>query len=161
MAREDQETVKPMRIAFTLRLPRDELSVPIVRHICRSALLELGVEGMCLADIELAVSEACTNVLKHAHGVHQEYEVEVEVNEESCEIRVIDAGIGFSSKEAFRQAGGSAEAGRGLHLMNEIVDNLHFISQPEQGTVVHLEKKLDLSDDSILQKLAELPIPQS
>jgi serine/threonine-protein kinase RsbW len=147
-----------MRLAFTLRLPRDELSVPIVRHICRSALLELGVEGSCLADIELAVTEACTNVLKHAQGTNQQYEVEVELNEDSAEIRVIDAGVGFST-DAFPEASGTAEQGRGLHLMRALVDDLHFISQPEHGTIVHLEKRLDLSEDSILQKLGQLSLP--
>jgi serine/threonine-protein kinase RsbW len=149
--------VKPMRLAFTLRLPRDELSVPIVRHICRSALLELGVAGTCLADIELAVTEACTNVLKHAQGTNQQYEVEVEVNEDAAEIRVIDAGVGFST-DAFQPASGTAEEGRGLHLMRALVDDLQFISKPEQGTIVHLAKRLELSEDSILQKLSQLSV---
>jgi serine/threonine-protein kinase RsbW len=149
--------MKPMRLSFSLCLPRDALSVPIVRHICRSALLELGVEDPCLGDIELAVTEACTNVLKHAQGSDQQYEVEVQVNEEACEIEVIDAGVGFTSTESFREASGSAEEGRGLHLMRALVDDLKFVSKPEQGTIVHLAKRLELSDDSILQKLAELP----
>jgi serine/threonine-protein kinase RsbW len=152
-----QGMVKPMRLAFTLRLPRDELSVPIVRHICRSALLELGVAGTCLADIELAVTEACTNVLKHAQGTNQQYEVEVEVNEDAAEIRVIDAGVGFSA-ESFQQASGTDEQGRGLHLMRALVDDLQFISKPEQGTIVHLAKRLELSEDSILQKLSQLSV---
>jgi serine/threonine-protein kinase RsbW len=153
--------VKPMRIAFTLRLPRDEMSVPIVRHICRSALRELGVAGVCLGDIELAVTEACTNVLKHAQGTNQQYEVEVEVNEDACEIRVIDTGIGFMATDSFTQASGTAEQGRGLHLMEALVDDLHFISQPEQGTIVHLAKRLELTDDSILQRLGELSVRSS
>jgi serine/threonine-protein kinase RsbW len=152
-----QGMVKPMRLAFTLRLPRDELSVPIVRHICRSALLELGVAGTCLADIELAVTEACTNVLKHAQGTNQQYEVEVEVNEDAAEIRVIDAGVGFST-DSFQQASGTDEQGRGLHLMRALVDDLQFISKPEQGTIVHLAKRLELSEDSILQKLSQLSV---
>lgn len=147
-----------MRLSFSLRLPRDELSVPIVRHICRSALLELGVEDPCLGDIELAVTEACTNVLKHAEGSNQQYEVEVEVNEDACEIRVIDAGAGFFSTDAFSQASGSAEAGRGLHLMRALVDDLRFVSKPEQGTIVHLAKRLELSEGSILQKLGDLAV---
>ena len=147
-----------MRISFTLRLPHDELSVPIVRHICKSALLELGVEEPCLGDIELAVTEACTNVLKHAQGSNLQYEVQVEVNEDACEIRVIDAGAGFFSTEAFSPASGTAEEGRGLHLMRALVDDLRFVSKPEQGTVVHLAKRLELSDDSILQKLGDLPL---
>ncbi|MEA2509897.1 MAG: serine/threonine-protein kinase RsbW [Actinomycetota bacterium] len=147
-----------MRVSFTLRLPRDELSVPIVRHICKSALLELGVEEPCLADIELAVTEACTNVLKHAQGTHQQYEVEVEVNEDAAEIRVIDAGVGFST-DAFQEASGTAEQGRGLHLMRALVDELQFISKPEQGTIVHLAKRLELSEDSILPKLGRLSVP--
>ena len=70
-----------MRISFSLSLPRDSATVPVVRRICRDALDVLGVEDECTSAIQLAVSEACTNVLKHVEGTSDEYAVDVTVDE--------------------------------------------------------------------------------
>ena len=55
-----------MEIRFTLQLPRDALSVPVVRRVLNSSMRTLGVAEDCLTDIEIALTEACTNVLDHA-----------------------------------------------------------------------------------------------
>jgi hypothetical protein len=39
-----------------------------------------------------------------------------------------------------------------------LVDNVQFTSRPEDGTVVHLEKRLVLMPNSILQRLADASI---
>ena len=144
-----------MEIHFSLCLPRDEESVPVVRHICRDALRELGVGADCVGDVELAVTEACTNVLKHAAGTGDEYEVTVAVAEDDCVIRVIDSGIGFDHEAVDREesAAAAAESGRGVFLMAALVDDLRFTSKPEVGTIVHLEKKLELTENSVIRRL--------
>ena len=143
-----------MEIHFSLCLPRDQESVPVVRHICRDALRELGVAAHCVGDVELAVTEACTNVLKHAAGTGDEYEVTVAVAEDNCVIRVIDSGVGFDHETVDREAAAaSSESGRGVFLMAALVDDLRFTSKPELGTVVHLEKKLELTEDSVIRRL--------
>ena len=144
-----------MEIHFALCLPRDEESVPVVRHICRDALAELGVLRDCVEDVELAVTEACTNVLKHAAGTGDEYEVTVAIAEDDCVIRVIDSGDGFDHESVDRaaQAGWGDEGGRGVFLMAALVDDLKFTSKPEEGTVVHLEKKLRLKETSVIRRL--------
>jgi serine/threonine-protein kinase RsbW len=142
-----------------LSLPRDEASVPVVRRLCKSALDDLGVHETCVSDIELAVTEACTNVLKHAHGTPDIYDVNVEFNDHDCSIRVIDSGAGFdASKEGREEALVGDESGRGIHLIRALVDNVQFTSRPEDGTVVHLEKRLVLMPNSILQRLADASI---
>ena len=143
-----------MNIVFSLNLPRDEASVPVVRHISRDALLGLGVSRPCVDEIEVAVSEACTNVLKHVRGTNESYKVEVDVNERQCEIRVIDTGHGFDHDSQGREhADHSAEGGRGIFLMRAMVDNVEFTSAPGSGTVVRLTKNLALDEDSVLAKL--------
>lgn len=141
-----------MTIVFTLCLPRDWASVPVVRHLMHSSMSKLGVEAECLSDIELAVTEACTNVLQHSTGL-EDYEVAVEVNDSSCEIRVTDAGQGFDHDGVAPMATESAESGRGIQLMKALVDRVQFVSRPEAGTIVHLQKDLSLTDTSILRSL--------
>lgn len=147
-----------MRITFSLNLPRDEASVPVVRHVCRDALLGLGVERRCVAEVEVATSEACTNVLQHVAASDESYEVTVEVNEARCEIRVIDTGHGFDheslNKLGLTDVEGSAESGRGIFLMRAMVDQIKFSNEPETGTVVHLTKTLVLEPDSVLATLS-------
>ena len=147
-----------VNIVFSLNLPRDEASVPVVRKISREALLGLGIDGGCVGEIEVALSEACTNVLKHVEGTDEAYEVQVEVDENNCDIRVIDTGPGFEHESKGRDhADESAEGGRGIFLMRAMVDNIEFTSAPETGTIVRLTKKLDLGPHSVLRKLVAAP----
>jgi serine/threonine-protein kinase RsbW len=141
-----------MDLRFSVRLPRDRASVPIVRRVCRSALRDLGVSEGCIDDIVLALTEACTNVLKHAKGGSGEYQVDFEIDESQCNVSVADAGVGFEYGSSRHQAPYPvAESGRGLHLMSVLVDDLKFMSKPGvDGTVVHLSKALDLTDRSLL-----------
>ena len=142
-----------MTIVFTLCLPRDQASVPVVRHLLHSSMEKLGVEDECLSDMELAVTEACTNVLQHATGPDDDYEVAVEVNETMCEISVTDGGAGFDHGALRENASDSAESGRGIQLMKALVDKVQFLSRPQAGTIVHLVKELELRDNSVLRSL--------
>ncbi len=148
-----------MDCRFTLCLPRDEASVPVVRHVCRDALQLLGVADGCVGEIELAVTEACTNVLRHVNKTEEEYEVSVNVNDQQCDIRVVDvAGHRFDHDSHGRaEVDPDAEGGRGIFIMRAMVDELKFVSEPEHGSVVHLVKKLELKEDSILRRLAQAP----
>ena len=142
-----------MTIVFTLCLPRDRASVPVVRHLLHSSMERLGVERECLDDMELAVTEACTNVLQHAAGSDNAYEVAVEVNESTCEISVTDGGAGFNHADLPETTSTSAESGRGIQLMKGLVDKVQFLSRPQAGTIVHLVKELELRDNSVLRSL--------
>lgn len=109
-----------------------------------------------MQDIEVATSEACTNVLKHVENTSDQYEVQVEVGPEACSIRVVDSGDGFDSDRKTDEASDlsmTAEGGRGIFLMQALVDRLEFVSAPDNGTVVHLLKKLDLEEGSVLREL--------
>jgi serine/threonine-protein kinase RsbW len=131
----------PLGIDLQMVLPRDNATVPLVRHILQSTLTEFGVTADCVADVMLAVTEASANVIEHSAG-DDEYEVKVTVDEERCQIRVIDAHNGFDPAMADSFPGSDAERGRGLLLMQSLMDALEFESEPEHGMVVRLTKQL-------------------
>lgn len=142
-----------MHIEFRLCLPRDAVSVPITRHIAAHALDQLGVDADCASDIEIALTEACTNVLDHA-GEDDDYEVRLQLSDHLCVIQVIDAGGGFDPRPlGHEDAAHSAEAGRGIQLMRALVDRVHFTSREQQGTIVHLEKDLVLRENALMGDL--------
>jgi serine/threonine-protein kinase RsbW len=143
-----------VQITLSLILPRDEQTIAVTRHIVHHALEEVGADEECMADIAVAQTEACTNVVKHS-GPGDEYEVRVDIDEAKCVIRVIDTGRGFDW-QSLTDGGAdtSAERGRGIQLMRALVDEVHFVSKPESGTIVHLEKTLSFNDDSVVHRLA-------
>jgi serine/threonine-protein kinase RsbW len=141
-----------MEIKFSLSLPRDVVSIPVVRHICSRSLGVLGVQRECLEDVRLALTEACANVLLHAHA-DDEYEVSVDIDDWTAVIEVTDRGGGFAEMVAtcMTQPGGApdglsrvAERGRGILLMRALMDHVRFhaVDGPPGGTRVHLEKRL-------------------
>ncbi|HEX3214483.1 MAG TPA: ATP-binding protein [Actinomycetota bacterium] len=139
-----------MELSLALTLPRDEQTVSVARHIVRNAMDQVGVEETCVYDFELALSEACTNVLVHS-GPGDQYVVRLDLEDRIGVIRVIDVGHGFDSAKL--QADDplpEAERGRGLGLMQALVDRVDFTSRSEAGTIVTLEKVLTYSDEGLL-----------
>ena len=139
-----------MELSLALTLPRDELTVPVARHIVRNAMEQVGVEETCVYDVELAVSEACTNVLLHS-GPGDQFVVRLDLEDRLGVIRVIDIGHGFdSAKLQVEDDLPEAERGRGLVLMQALVDRFDFTSRPEAGTIVTLEKILTYNDNTLV-----------
>ena len=144
-----------MEIKLTLALPRDEYSVPVVRRLLRRCMEVLGVKPEVTSDIELALTEACTNVLEHS-GEGDEYEVSAGIDGDQCVIEVVDRGGGFDgSTQGLVGAEADAEGGRGIQLMRALVDTVEFTSRPSKGTVVHLERALEWEEGSVIQKWTE------
>lgn len=142
-----------MEIRYSLRLPRDAVTVPLVRTICRDAMRRLGVTPDCQGDVALALTEACANVIQHAGG-DNEYEVVIEFTGNTCHIRVLDKGRGIDLTDSNRtETILERDSGRGIVLMRLLVDRIAFESRPEDGTIVHLQKQLELEEDALLAAL--------
>jgi serine/threonine-protein kinase RsbW len=141
-----------MEISLSLNLPRDELSVPVARRIVDTSMRSVGVADGCVDDVTLALTEACTNVLKHS-GPGDEYEVVVRMRDDTCAIEVRDVGRGFDFESlSSDEAGQEEERGRGVQIMKLLVDRVRFQSKPEAGSVVHMEKSLEYRDGSLLER---------
>jgi serine/threonine-protein kinase RsbW len=144
-----------MEIKLSLALPREELSVPVVRRVLKSSMQALGVEQAVVHDIEVALSEAVTNVLDHA-AKGEEYEVSAGIDGDVCVIEIIDSGSGFDASDlGHGDADPGAEEGRGIQIMRALVDTVTFRNVPTVGTVVHLEKRLEWKDNSAIKLLTD------
>jgi len=158
--------VDGVEINMVLYLPRDSASVPVSRRVLDGCLQTLGVTPDTRADIALALSEACANVIQHA-GPGQEYEVQVSARNGQCAIEVVNTGrrdgepapdgSGTGTVRGGRGTGGgradgiafsgdpvsaTAEHGRGLKIINAVVDNLQLTGNERGGTAVRFEKTL-------------------
>ena len=130
-----------MDISFSVRLPRDARSLPLMRGLLRQALEHLDVVPRTVEEIVLALTEACANVVQHA-GEHEEYQVDVAITDDTCRISVLDEGHGFDFESAVAPDGSPLEAGRGLVLMKALVDDLQFVRAEDGRHRVDLTKRL-------------------
>jgi len=152
---------------MVLYLPRDTASVPVSRQVLDGCLETLGVTPDTRADIALALTEACANVVLHA-GPGDEYEVEARARNGQCVIEVVntasedaESGPDARGTDTVRDGSGSAdgradgialtdepvpvtaEHGRGLKIIDAVVDNLQLTGNGREGTTVHFEKTLE------------------
>ncbi|MGV9775458.1 ATP-binding protein [Streptosporangium sp. NPDC003464] len=136
-----------MEATIALRLPRDAASVPVIRQLLDASLRALGVEPPIREDIQLMLSEACSNVIQHA-APSDDYMVSTELHRDRCVIKVVDAGNGFDFAGAHPAPPPTSEHGRGLLIMKALADDIRFVNRPERGSVVCLEKKLRFVKDA-------------
>jgi serine/threonine-protein kinase RsbW len=143
-----------VQVTVRLSLPRDTSSVSISRRVVRSALNALGVVDDIRYDVELALTEACSNVVRHA-AYSDEYEVSIAIEGTTCSIDVIDGGHGYD-EEALQASmpHPNAEEGRGLHLIRTLTENVRLDHQPKRGTIMHFEKKLEWEPQSLIPRLS-------
>lgn len=142
-----------MYLDMALCLPRDAATVGVIRAAVTTTLRQLGVHDDCVEDIRLALSEACTNVIVHA-APHDQYEVQVQLDEQTCTISVINTGAGFDAS-ALSGVLPDAESvtGRGVAIMRAVTDSLEFTSSPRSGTVVRMVKELSFTQDGPFARL--------
>jgi serine/threonine-protein kinase RsbW len=131
-----------MVIRLVLYLPRDVGTVPMARRVLDGALSTAGVAPDCRADICLALTEACANVVSHADAADR-YEVAITAEGQQCTIEVTDTGPGADAAQLNRpMPDGSTERGRGLHIIRAVMDVAEVAAGPAGGLVIRMIKRL-------------------
>jgi serine/threonine-protein kinase RsbW len=105
----------------------------------RCALAVLHIDRKSGDDLEIAITEACGNVVNHAAG--ETFEVSLDVADDRCTIDVRDRGAGFDTDAVETGApDAGSERGRGLFLIRALSENVRLQSVPRQGSLIHFEK---------------------
>lgn len=145
-----------MSIWWSLHLRREAASVPLARRLLLGTMETAGVDPDISFDLSVALSEACANAVEHA-GSATGYSVTAQIDGDRCRIEVADSGPGLP-RDRFRRSarplsarGRQAEHGRGLFLIEALVDHVHFHDSPGQGTVVAFDKVLKWRDGALLK----------
>jgi serine/threonine-protein kinase RsbW len=97
-----------------------------------------------LADLKLAVTEACTNAVRHAYEDEGQVRLTFAVDERLVHVEVVDEGAGFESHAVEDwEPDALSEDGMGLAIIRAVVDELEIGSGPGgRGTRLKLTKRL-------------------
>ncbi len=112
---------------------------------------------------ELCIAEACYNAVEYAHGdaLQMKPVAEVSFANELIEIRVVDHTLGFDLRGRVPQPSPMNERGRGLFLMQAVMDEVHYLRGDGVNTLVMRKRRrareplAGASAPAIGQQLAE------
>ncbi|WP_406861939.1 ATP-binding protein [Streptomyces sp. HUAS MG47] len=145
-----------MSIWWSLHLRREAASVPLARRLLLGTMETAGVDPDVSYELSVALTEACANAVEHggAEGrgrASEAYRVTAYLDGETCRIEVADSGPGFSSDAPpERLAPADAEHGRGLRLIEELADHVHFGRTGRGGALVSFDKIVKWRSDAPL-----------
>jgi serine/threonine-protein kinase RsbW len=126
-------------LRMSLELPDQAVSVPLCRRMLRAVLADLAVNPSRAADIEMALSEAITNVVEHAYArPGQHYRVRLEFFSHCVRLLVEDQGRGFV-RAAVPEPSEAQPRGRGLWLIEQLADAVTIQTLPGGGCRLEAE----------------------
>jgi serine/threonine-protein kinase RsbW len=136
-----------MRINVAFWLPCTADSVSVARQTLDKIFTVFGVRADCREEIALAVSEACSNAVRHGASEHL-YEVAAESDDSECIITVNDHGPGLTEPTSAPMPAADAVGGRGMAIMRFTTDSVTLRPRRGGGLSVQLSKRLRWKDDA-------------
>lgn len=135
---------------FLLEVPSNTENLAMIRDFVSGIGTRAGLSASDVAKLELAVDEACANVIEHAYGpeVVKEVSVKATVDEETVQIDVIDTGrgwdpAGISQKNLEQLVAERKSGGLGMRLIRTLMDEVHYEVIPGQKNELRMIKRLN------------------
>ncbi len=134
---------------FTLKVPSSTENLALIREFVSSAAMQAGFDQKDIAKLELAVDEACANVIEHAYGhdASKEVIVRAKLDEEEFSIDIEDTGKGFDPAEVNQEEleqliSKRRTGGLGMRLMKTLMDEVRYEIEPGKKNALHMSKRL-------------------
>lgn len=135
---------------FFLKLENESANLRLIREFVSGVANEAEFDEEEICQIELAVDEACSNVVKHAYSLDKEkkdhsIEIEIQFDEKEFSVKVLDRGQGFDPSQLPQTNMKSylekfQVGGLGIRLMKSLMDQVEYSIKPGRKNQVTLTK---------------------
>ncbi|MBA3440711.1 MAG: ATP-binding protein [Pyrinomonadaceae bacterium] len=139
----------PIERKFTLHVPSSTQNLAIIREFVNSIGVQAGLDEMDISKVELAVDEACANVIEHAysHDLSKDVTIRATFDDAALHIDVEDTGRGFDPSsiqqaELERLVAERKSGGLGMRLIKSVMDEVRYEFEPGQKNVLHMMKRI-------------------
>ena len=141
------DVVPNLKKKYQLRIPSHAGNLEIVREFVSRIARKVGFNEDDVNKIELAVDEACTNVIKHAYSSDSKKPIEIalKVDLEKLTVEITDRGKGFNPKKLQRPdmkeyIAQMRVGGLGVYLMKTLMDEVVYNIQPGKRNQLRMVK---------------------
>lgn len=102
------------------------------------------IDADTLSDLKLALTEACSNSIRHAYGREGGFvEISFELGDDFLAVEVVDDGPGFEPAAAGREPAELDEGGLGLAIIRAVSDGTEVGRRPDgKGSRLRFVKRL-------------------
>lgn len=118
---------------YRKRISASTKNLAEIRNFVTKYAEEQGFTADKIADIRLAVDEACTNIIKHAYQQDEREEIQIwlEFDEDQLNVIIADRGKSFDPENYHKpnladQIKKKKRGGMGVHLMRNLMDNITY-----------------------------------
>lgn len=132
---------------YKLKIPSQTKNLELIRNFVGEVARKVGFEGNEIDKIELAVDEACTNVIQHAYKRQEgkDIDVAVKLDYQKLTIVVTDKGDTFTPDQVEipdleKYLAELRVGGLGIYLMKSLMDEVEYESGPEGENQVRMVK---------------------
>jgi len=136
-------------VEYQLRIPSQTENLELIRNFVSGVARKVGFDNEDINKIELALDEACTNVIEHAYRDvdNGDIDVAIKVDYQKFVIIVTDKGKSFPFKELeipdMKQYLAELRVGGlGVYLMKTLMDEVEYHSEPGVKNEVRMAKYL-------------------
>lgn len=135
-----------LRDSIELRVPSRPEYVAVVRTLITDIARRVAMSTSAVEDLQVAASEACANVVRHAYAETEDADPGIVVRCSSTHgrlvIEVADQGCGLDDARKPLRRSTDSDGGFGLILIRNLMDQVSLDSVPDQGTIVRMVKKI-------------------
>ena len=130
-----------------LSLSADYAQLASVRDFVGQTGRDLDLDEQTIYQLQLAVDEACTNIVRHAYdGDSGQIELEIEATGDGVQVRLRDWGEPFDPQlvpepDVTAPLEQRPLGGLGLFLIRQMMDEVRFEFDPEQGNRLTMTKR--------------------
>lgn len=139
--------MKNEKQTYRLKIPGKTENLELIRTFVAKIAEQSGFSEDDIYKIELAVDEACANVIKHAYKGDRKNNIHlvVELDLKKMTIIITDHGVGFDVEKVLKRDMDEYLAkmkvgGLGIHLIRTLMDDAEFKSTPGEKTEVKMTK---------------------
>ncbi len=134
---------------FGLHVPSSTENLSMIRDFVRNIGTQCGMDDMAVARLEMAVDEACSNVMEHAYSSDATKKVSIRAtaDEKALRIVVIDNGKGFDpaaveQKKLEDLITQRKTGGLGMRLIKSFMDEVHYAMIPGVKNELTMVKRI-------------------
>lgn len=143
---------------YEMRIPSQADNLEIIREFVSRVAGKVGFSEDDVNKIELAVDEACTNVIRHAYEKDSKKPIDIviKIDYEKLTVIITDQGKGFNPRRVRvpnmkEYLAEMRVGGLGIYLMKTLMDQVDFDMQPGRRNRVCMVKYF-IRGDKVQQK---------
>ncbi len=133
---------------FELKVDSRLENLSIISDFITKVMRQIGAKGRSISEVQLAVDEACTNIIRHAYSERKDIiTIALEIADEDLIVTITDRGKPFEPSsvpppDLESDVGERKIGGLGIYFMRKLMDEMSYSFDVEEGNKLTMRKHL-------------------